>query len=79
MGASMTVEQVRELLFRACEKAGSQRAWASRYGLSPAYVSDVINGGRDPGKGILVALGLTKIVTYEPIKRPNQSSEGSNG
>lgn len=67
MGESMTVDQVREILFRACEKAGSQRQWAMRYGLSNAYVNDVLSSRRDPGEGILVALGLRKIVTYERV------------
>lgn len=42
----------------------SQAAWAKKHGLSPAYVSDVINGRRDPGKAILEALGLERVVTY---------------
>lgn len=42
----------------------SQAAWAKKHGLSPAYVSDVINGRREPGKAILEALGLERVVSY---------------
>lgn len=60
----MNIDQVRKLLARECEKAGSQRAWARLAGLSVPYVSDVIRGRRDPGKSILHALKLKKYVTY---------------
>lgn len=57
---------VREVL---SEKAKpTQIAWAKSHGVSPAYVSDVIAGRREPGKKILKALGLEKVVTYVPSK-----------
>jgi predicted transcriptional regulator len=51
-------------LRKACEKAGSQKAWAQSVGLSAPYVSDVIAGRREPGESILNALGLQRIVIY---------------
>ncbi len=51
-------------LSAACKAAGSQRAWAEKHGVSPAYVCDVINARRDPGQSILNALGLVRVVRY---------------
>lgn len=61
----MTELEVRRLLRKACEYAGSQNEWAELYGISAAYVSDVIRGRRNPGEAILNALGLVKVVSYE--------------
>jgi hypothetical protein len=51
-------------LSAACKAAGSQKAWAEKHGVSPAYVSDVINALRPPGQSILDALGLVRVVRY---------------
>jgi len=63
----MKIGQLRCVLAEACEQAGSQYQWATRSKLSPAYVSDVLRGKRDPGEGLLKALGLRKVVSYEKI------------
>ena len=60
----MDVDEVRKLLKDECERCGGQAVWATRSGLSPAYVSDTLNYRRDPGPAIVLALGLKKIVTY---------------
>lgn len=54
----------------ACEAAGGQQAWAKLHGISPQYVSDVLNARRDPGASILRALGWRRIVTY---RKSNQA------
>lgn len=46
----------------------SQVAWAKAHGVSPAYVSDVLAGRREPGKLVLDALGLERVVTYRRKK-----------
>ena len=61
----MDIEQLLTLLRDECTKAGTQAAWAKSFGLSAPYVSDVLNGRRDPGKGILDALSVREIITYE--------------
>ena len=66
----MMLDQVRALLRRECDKAGNQAAWAKAHGVSPAYVSDVLVGRREPGDAILRALGLERVVTYRRTK-PN--------
>lgn len=62
----MTEDEVRDLLRQACERAGTKTAWATKHGLSLAYVSDVLVGRRGPGDGILKGLGLEREVIYRP-------------
>jgi hypothetical protein len=64
----MTLQQVLALLRKECDKAGSQKAWASAHGVTGAYVSDVLKGNRDPGESILNALGLELVKDYRRIK-----------
>ena len=60
----MTADQVRDLLRAACDKAGSQSNWAKSAGLSPAYVSDVLAGKREPGPKVLRVLGVVVTAVY---------------
>lgn len=55
----------------------TQAAWAKANGISPAYVSDVIAGRREPGQKILDALGLERVTTYrpKPSKAPSSKEE----
>lgn len=57
----MTEDDVRALLR---SKAPRQADFAKVAGISPQYVNDVLAGRRDPGKAILDALGIEKVVTY---------------
>ncbi len=59
------------MLRTGCEAAGGQQAWAERHGISASYVSDVLNGRRDPGESILRALGLAKVTRYVIQRRVN--------
>jgi len=52
-----------EELSKQVEKDGSQLALAKRMGISPAYLSDVLNGRCNVGEKVLMFLGLK--VTYE--------------
>lgn len=56
------------LLRTQCAKAGGQTAFANQHGVSVAYVSDVMNGRKDPGPALLKAMGVRKVVRYEVIK-----------
>jgi len=61
----LTADEVRERLRAAC--SGDQKRWAKEHGISAAYVSDVLNGRREPGKSILGVLRLAKLVLYEEL------------
>ena len=60
----MNVDEMRALLKLACERAGSQVAWAKAHDVGAAYLSDVLNGRREPGGKILRALGLRRLTCY---------------
>ena len=66
----LIVENVNPIaeLHNAVAWAGSQKQWADDHGISYAYVSDVLQGKREPGDKVLDALGLVKVVTYQ--RRP---------
>lgn len=61
----MTEAEVIAELRRLIEAAGDQSTWAKQNSLSPAYVCDVLQGRRAPGRSILKAMGLKKVVRYE--------------
>ena len=65
----ISVDDLRKMLRDACEAAGSQKAWAKANGLSITYVSDVLAGRREPGKGIAQAFGFKPITVYVEIDR----------
>lgn len=46
------------------DRVGTQKAFADKHKLSPAYISDTLSGRRDPSEAILDALGLERVVTY---------------
>jgi lambda repressor-like predicted transcriptional regulator len=64
----MTEAEVRVIVGAAIHKAGSLRALAKEWGVSPPMLSDVMTGRRGPGPKILNHLKLVRVVTvtYEP-------------
>ncbi len=56
------------------DRAGSQKDLAARIGVSPTYISDVLNERKEPGEGILEPLGLERVVTYRRKKAAPQSN-----
>ena len=59
-----TTEEIRNLLKKACEKAGGQAAWARRNGVSAQFVGDVLLGNRSPGKRIASVFGFEPVTMY---------------
>lgn len=64
----MTEDEVRDLLRRKCEKAGSNRAFAIKHKITPTYIGDFLDGTRKPGPAILDALGL-EVASVETLYR----------
>ncbi len=56
----MNHSQVVELIRRRIKKAGSQRALAQELGVSHEYLSLVLHGRAEVGRGLADALGLEK-------------------
>ena len=48
----------------------NQGAWAETHKIAASYLSDVLNGRRDPGKSILKALGYERVVLYRRANTP---------
>lgn len=61
----LTKQELIERLKATIAALGSQDAFAQQHSISTAYVSDVLRGRRDPGKKILDALGLERVVGYQ--------------
>lgn len=65
MKKRLTLQDVIELIRGEAEKTGSQKELAKKLDVSAQYISDILNGRREPGDAILKPLGLHKVVTYE--------------
>lgn len=64
----MTADEVRAIL-RQKLGDGTQVDLAKSLGISPAYLSDILSGARDPGDRVLDALGLERAVDYRPLNK----------
>jgi hypothetical protein len=79
----MTQQQVIKTIRNCIEATGSLREQARLWGISAAYLSDVMNGRRYPGKKILSKIGLeAKVTTVRTFtagasKSSKKASEGS--
>lgn len=62
----------RDKLIKRLEKLQGERSrqeLAASLEISPAYLSDIFNGNREPGPKLLEKLGLVRIVTYAEAKQ----------
>jgi len=66
MKKKLTHDELISLLKTEAKKAGSQKNYAEVLGISAQYFGDVIKGRREPGEKLLSALGLKRVVTFEP-------------
>ena len=57
----------RKLLRRQVDRAGGQVAWAKRHGLHPSTINKVLNEQRLPGRRMLAALHLQKVIAYRRL------------
>jgi len=69
----MTADEVRALLRAECAKAGSARGWAAQNKAHPSTVSEFLMGRREPTPAIMRALGLVKVVRYEPAPQKRRA------
>ena len=58
----MTAEQFTDYLRKQCN--GNQSGFARYLNVSPAYISDILRGTREPGPKVLKAMGFVRVVTY---------------
>lgn len=53
----------------------TQTALAAELGITPAYLSDILNFRREPGRRVLKALGLRRVISYR--QSTNESAPDS--
>ena len=66
-GDLITGGQLRQALKVRAKKLGSRGELAKLLGISPQFLSDVINGKRRPGPRLLESLGLREFEGYEVL------------
>jgi hypothetical protein len=69
----MDTAAVRRLLGAAVQQAGTQASWCALHDISPAYLSDVLAGRREPGEKILAAMGLERVLSYRVAGAPDHT------
>jgi transcriptional regulator with XRE-family HTH domain len=62
----MTRDKLIAMLLRIKGKR-TQLQLAEELGVSPQYIGDVLAGNREPGKKVLDALKLERVVMYKPV------------
>lgn len=68
MANYITTEQLRQWVVAELNNWPSQESYAAANGFSAQYLSDFLNGRRDPGDKILDAIGFERIVRFRRKK-----------
>lgn len=74
---TLTEHDVIDRLREAIRVAGSQRAFGRQHGISTQYINDVLRERREPGQKILDAIGVEKVVRYQPKEYREKSTPKS--
>ncbi len=61
----MTLSEFVVYLWDQVEQCGEQKKYAARIGVSQAYLNDVLNGSREPGRKILDGAGFERVISYK--------------
>ena len=69
MRALLDQKEVVRLLRLEVNRAGSQKKWAKKNGVTPSLVSMVLSGDRPLNNKIISALKLRRVVVYERLDR----------
>lgn len=77
----LSEKQMRNVLRRACERAGSQNEWGKRNGFTGAAVSYMVNGQRAISERAAAALGFVPLTTicYRHMTRDEVLQAKSKG
>ena len=69
MPALLDQKDVVRLLRLEVNRAGSQKKWAKKNGVTPSLISMVLSGDRPLNNKIISALKLRRVVVYERLDR----------
>lgn len=64
----LTADDVRALLRKACDAAGSQLNWGRQNNFSAPFISDILQGRRDPSESLCAALGIERLTVYRMVR-----------
>lgn len=64
---TLNSQQVISALRQACKNEGSQKAWATKHGLSSSFLTDVLQGRRGLTDRVLAALGLKREEVFKQV------------
>lgn len=67
--ANITHEKAIELIRQKVQEAGSQAGAAKFLDISPAYLSDILNGNRKVSDEVARKLGYRRVVAFEPLEK----------
>lgn len=74
---TLSSDDVRAVLSVKIKASGlSQTQFAKQAGLSQTQLNDAVTGRRPPEPAILALLGLRRVVAYEPVAPPADTSTG---
>lgn len=63
----MTKTELLQYIQHLVDEYGTQKDLAEKLGVSTAYLSDVLQGKREPAGKMLEALGIERVVTYRKV------------
>ena len=66
-------QKIRDLIKAECVKAGSQSNLAKRCGISAGYMSQIVNGEREPAEILCYLIGIERVVTYRKIRTDGEN------
>lgn len=64
MAELLTPDDVLDVLRDECAEMGTQKAWAKKNGVSPAYVNDLLQGRREISDRVAEMLGYERHVIF---------------
>lgn len=62
----LTQADMRNILRHRCEEAGGQGKFAESIGISPQYLSDILNGKRAIGAMLAGKIGYERKIVFTP-------------
>jgi hypothetical protein len=62
---TLTADDVRAMLRRACDSRPSVLAWAIDHGQLPSFVSEMLSGKKPISKRVCSILGVRKVIRFE--------------
>lgn len=71
----MTKDSLIKLLRQRKTTLGTWKAVADSLGVTPQYIQDIKDGRREPGKILLDALGMVRVVEYRKATKRELESD----